>query len=180
MSEQAAALATIDAYVNEHGIDTDRLDDQTVVVILPGEHRLKTNVALAVGEQAVTINAFVVRAPDEHHETVYRWMLERNQRIYGIAYALDRLGDIYLVGHLPLHAVTDDELDRVFGSILQNSDGAFDHLLELGFETSIRREWAWRLSRGENTRNLQAFRHLADPVALAESEGTTDSGSTAD
>lgn len=28
-------------------------------------------------------------------------------------------GDIYLVGHLPLHAVTDDELDRVFGSILR-------------------------------------------------------------
>ena len=24
----------------------------------------------------------------------------------------------------------------------------------------MRKEWAWRISRGESTRNLEAFRHL--------------------
>ena len=34
-----------------------------------------------------------------------------------------------------------------------------------GFGSSIRKEWEWRLSRGEPTHNLEAFRHLAPPDA---------------
>jgi hypothetical protein len=34
-------------------------------------------------------------------------------------------------------------------------------VLELGFASSIRKEWEWRLSRGEPTYNLAAFPHLA-------------------
>jgi hypothetical protein len=32
----------------------------------------------------------------------------------------------------------------------------------MGFLTSMRREWAWRTSRGESTRNLEAFRALLE------------------
>jgi hypothetical protein len=32
----------------------------------------------------------------------------------------------------------------------------------IGFTSSIRREWAWRLKRGESTANLRAFARLAD------------------
>ena len=38
----------------------------------------------------------------------------------------------------------------------------FNTLLELGFASSIRKEWAWRLARGESLKNLQAFRHLIE------------------
>ena len=38
----------------------------------------------------------------------------------------------------------------------------FNELLALGFLGSMRKEWAWRVSRGESTRNLEAFRHLLD------------------
>ena len=34
--------------------------------------------------------------------------------------------------------------------------------LELGFGSSIRREWAWRVKRGESLANLQAFRSFAE------------------
>ena len=34
--------------------------------------------------------------------------------------------------------------------------------LAIGFLTSMRKEWAWRVSRGESTRNLDAFRHLLE------------------
>jgi hypothetical protein len=27
----------------------------------------------------------------------------------------------------------------------------------------MRKEWAWRVDRGESTRNLEAFRHLLEP-----------------
>jgi hypothetical protein len=35
-------------------------------------------------------------------------------------------------------------------------------MLEIGFGSSIRREWDWRVKRGESLANLQAFKHLID------------------
>jgi hypothetical protein len=32
----------------------------------------------------------------------------------------------------------------------------------MGFLESMKKEWAWRTSRGESTRNLDAFRHLLE------------------
>jgi hypothetical protein len=78
--------------------------------------------------------------------------------MYAVAFAVDHSGDIYLDARLPLSAVTADELDRILGSVLTNADESFNALLELGFASSIRKEWEWRISRGESTRNLEAFR----------------------
>ena len=55
---------------------------------------------------------------------------------------------------------TVQEIDRILGAVLQYADSAFNPLLELGFSTAIRREWAWRVSRGESLANLKAFEHL--------------------
>jgi hypothetical protein len=129
-------------------------------VDLPGERRLKTTCRLEVGRHALAVHAFVARNPDENHEAVYRWLLERNLRLFGVAFAVDASGDIYLDGRLSLHAVTADELDRLLGAVLTYADESFNTILELGFATSIRREWGWRESRGEPTDNLEAFRHL--------------------
>jgi hypothetical protein len=93
---------------------------------------------------------------------VYRFLLQRNARLYGVAYMVDRTGDIHLVGRAPLGAVTTPEVDRLLGQVLEAADGDFNTLLELGFASSIRREYAWRTSRGESVANLKAFAHLFD------------------
>jgi hypothetical protein len=129
-------------------------------VELPGERKLKTSCRLHVGRHALSVHAFVARHPDENHEAVYRWLLERNLKLFGVAFAVDASGDIYLDGRLPLDAVSPDELDRLLGAVLTYSDESFNTILELGFATSIRREWAWREQRGEPTGNLEAFKHL--------------------
>ncbi|MGH8775750.1 MAG: YbjN domain-containing protein [Jiangellaceae bacterium] len=129
-------------------------------VELPGERKLKTSCSLAVREHSLVVNAFVARCPDENHAEVHRWLLERNARLSGVAFSVDGHGDIYLVGRLPLHAVTPSEVDRLLGVVLDAADSSFNTILELGFASSIRREWAWRLARGESTRNLAAFEHL--------------------
>jgi hypothetical protein len=134
----------------------------TFVVSMPGTRKLKTTCSLAVGAHSVSINAFVARHPDENHAEVHRWLLERNARMYGVAFAIDRHGDIYLVGRMPLQAVTPHELDRILGSVLEYADGSFNAILERGFASSIRREYDWRVKRGEPTYNLDAFRHLLD------------------
>lgn len=131
-------------------------------VTLPGTHKLSTECALEVAEYAVAVRAFVARRPDENHEAVYRWLLERNLRTYGVAFSLDHQGDVYLTGRLGLAAVTEAEIDRWLGTVAEVADDSFNVILELGFAASIRREWAWRRARGESTANLAAFRHL-DP-----------------
>jgi putative sensory transduction regulator len=133
-----------------------------LVVELPGERRLKTNTILTIGEHSVRVEAFVCRKPDENHEGVYRFLLKRNRRLYGVAYTLDNVGDIYLVGRMALTSVSADEIDAVLGQVLEAVDSDFNTLLELGFRSSIQKEWEWRVSRGESLKNLQAFAHLID------------------
>lgn len=133
-----------------------------LVVQLPGERRLTTNTILSIGEHSLRVEAFVCRKPDENKEGVYRFLLKRNRRLYGVAYTLDNTGDIYLVGRMALASVTAEEIDRVLGQVLEAVDNDFNTLLELGFRTSIQKEWEWRVSRGESLKNLQAFEHLID------------------
>jgi hypothetical protein len=134
------------------------LGDGRFTVDLPGEKKLTTPCRLDVGEHALGVHAFVARNPDENHERVYRWLLERNLKTYAVSFAVDHAGDIYLDGRLPLSAAEPDEIDRLLGSVLAYADDSFNTILELGFASSIRKEWAWRTSRGESTRNLDAFR----------------------
>jgi hypothetical protein len=133
-----------------------------LVVELPGERRLVTNTILSIGEHSVRVEAFVCRKPDENFEGVYKFLLKRNRRLYGVAYTLDNVGDIYLVGRMALHSVTPDEIDSVLGQVLEAVDQDFNTLLELGFRSSIQKEWEWRVSRGESLKNLRAFEHLID------------------
>ncbi|MEU7159528.1 YbjN domain-containing protein [Streptomyces chrestomyceticus] len=155
-----AARQAIEAALDEAGLTWESPADGTYVVTLPGTRKLATTCSLIVGRHSLSINAFVVRHPDENHEAVHRWLLERNTRLYGVSYAIDKLGDIYLVGKLPLAAVTPDELDRILGTVLENADGSFNTLLEMGFASAIRKEYEWRVARGESTRNLEAFSNL--------------------
>ncbi|MFG2863161.1 YbjN domain-containing protein [Streptomyces sioyaensis] len=154
------ARQVIEAALDDAGLEWESPADGTFVVKLPGTRKLSTTCSLIVGKHSLSINAFVVRHPDENDAAVHRWLLERNTRLYGVGYAIDKLGDIYLVGKLPLAAVTPDELDRILGTVLENADGSFNTLLEMGFATAIRKEYEWRVSRGESTRNLDAFAHL--------------------
>jgi hypothetical protein len=110
------------------------------------------------------VEAFVCRRPDEAHEAVYRFLLQRNAKLYGVHYTIDHVGDIYLVGRVSLGAVTADELDRVLGQVVEAADGDFNSLLEIGFASSIQREYEWRVSRGESLANLKAFEHLLTPT----------------
>ena len=149
---------TIRSYLDDSEIDYEEISDGLFSFSLPGEKKLQTAVRLDVGTHALGVHAFVCRKPDENHEQVYRWLLERNLRMYAVAFGLDPLGDIYLDARLPLAAVSAEELDRLLGSVLAYADDSFNTILELGFASSIRKEWEWRRQRGEPTHNLEAFR----------------------
>ena len=162
MGREEQAAAAVREALGELDLAWSETESGLFSVSLPGTRKLVTECALEVGRHALHVRAFVARQPDENHAGVYRWLLERNLKLYGIAFSLDALGDIYLTGRLSLAAVTATEVDRILGAVAQTADDSFNAILELGFAASIRREWVWRRSRGESTANLAAFTHL-DP-----------------
>ena len=150
----------ITEFLESHDLEFESKDENTFLITLPGEKKLQTHCALIIGDHSLSINAFVIRKPDDNEAAVHAWCMSKNAGMYGVAFAINELRDIFLVGRLPLSAVTDREIDRLIGAVLQYSDTSFNPLLELGFASAIRREWAWRVNRGESLANLDAFKHL--------------------
>lgn len=168
--------ATIRLALVEAGLAYDNPQPGAFLVTLPGSHKLATLCWLVVGEHALLVEAFVMRRPDEEQQRLYDLLLTRNARMYGVAWCLDSAGDVFLVGRHARHAVTAEEVDRLLGSVLTYADETFDLMLEIGFGSSIRREWQWRQSRGESLANLAAFARFADPGRAGGGRGDAAAG----
>ena len=160
--DRARAADELAAALDHLGVEVQRDGGDAFLVTLPGERRHRTMVWLIVGAHELLVESFVCRKPDENAEGVYRFLLQRNASLRTVGYALDVVGDIHLVGRLPLEAVTAAEIDTLLGVVLATSDADFNAILERGFASAIRREWAWRVSRGDSVKNLRAFRHLIE------------------
>ncbi|MFI6602776.1 YbjN domain-containing protein [Nonomuraea sp. NPDC050536] len=166
MNDQVDPRDVVEAALKASEVSFEEVHPGAFLVTLPGRRKLATTTWLVVGERAMLVEAFFCRQPDENHAEFYRFLLSKNGGMYGVHFCLDPVGDVYMVGRLPLAAVTEDEVDRLLGCVLTYSDEWFNRALELGFASTIKREWEWRASRGESLKNLQAFAHFADPDRL--------------
>ena len=160
--DQIRIAAAVETALDALGLQAESPVPGSYLVRLEGQRKLATMTWLIVGVHSLHVEAFFCRQPDENHARFYRFLLERNGRMYGVHFAVDRQGDVYLTGRLPLAAVSAEEIDRVLGCVLSYSDENFNAALAIGFESSIRREWAWRIKRGESTANLNAFAQFRD------------------
>jgi hypothetical protein len=170
--EQERAAAAIESALADLGLAAERAQPGSFLVRLAGQRKLATMTWLIVGAHSLLVEAFFCRQPDEDHARFYQFLLKRNGRMYGVHFAVDDVGDVYLVGRLPLAAVSTAEIDRVLGCVLSYSDENFNPALAIGFASSIRREWAWRVKRGESLANLQAFARFADQPTGQAGAGT--------
>lgn len=159
----ADAQRRLSAILADMGVGFESPQPDAFLVRLEGQHKLATMTWLIVGAHSLHVEAFFCRQPDENQAEFYRFLLERGSQMYGVHFALDPVGDVYLVGRLPLAAITPAEIDRLLGCVLSYSDENFDQALMIGFASSIRREWAWRVKRGESLANLAPFARLAEP-----------------
>jgi Putative bacterial sensory transduction regulator len=162
MPADNAARDAIKAALDSLGLTYEQPEPGAYLVRLEGEHKLATLAWLIAGEHSLQVEAFFCRQPDENHAAFYRFLLERNGRMYGVHFALDRTGDVYLTGRLPLSATSGAEIDTLLGCILTYSDETFNEALRIGFASAILREWAWREKRGESLANLRPFADLAN------------------
>src|SRR5215472_8771082 len=86
---EARAVTAIDSALAGLGLAAERPQPGSYLVRLEGQHKLATMTWLIVGAHSLHVEAFFCRQPDEDHARFYRFLLERNGRMYGVHFAVD-------------------------------------------------------------------------------------------
>jgi len=92
-----------------------------------------TTVWFEVGQRTIAIEAYVLPSPPSRREEVFRQCLVRNAGVRRIHFALDRDGDVVLVGRIPLGEVTEEELEITLGEVYDLVERSFRPLVRAAF-----------------------------------------------
>jgi hypothetical protein len=145
----SGAAETIEHFLEQAEITFKRVADGQWAAQLHGDRKHTIPVGIALSGDRVLIESFFMRRPQENREEFYELLLRRNRRAYGVHFAVDAEGDVFLVGARAAAGLSEDELDRIIGSILIEADGLFDAAIAIGFKTYLEADMAWR-ARGGN------------------------------
>jgi hypothetical protein len=102
-------------------------------VRLRGEQKDVFTIWFHLRQRTLHYETYVMPAPEENHGAFYEHLLRRNLKLFGAAFAIGDEEAVFLVGQLPNHAVDDDELDRVLGSLYAWVEQFFRPALRIGF-----------------------------------------------
>lgn len=139
-------LAVVEALIDAWAADT--LADNPVVAAVErapasegrrwflrihGEEKDVYTVWLTLRQRTLHYETYVMPAPEENHGQLYEHLLRRSQGLTGMAFVIGIEDAVFLQGTLPVHAVTDDELDRILGSFYAYVEQCFRPALRIGF-----------------------------------------------
>lgn len=103
-------------------------------VRIPGVSRKWIPVEIEVGPRTTKLTSQVIIEPDEAHADVFRLLLRHNHAARGIAFSIDgKEGVISLVARLANDDVDAAELDRLVGTMVEETETTFRSILEIGF-----------------------------------------------
>lgn len=157
IARREGAPSPVESALDALGVEYDRLGDDTLVLTLVGTHRRSATVSIIDDGRTVVVRSFFMRHPEENREAFYRFLLQCNARTYVVSFCLDAAGDAFLVGRLPVAAISETEIDHVLGCVLTYSDEYFNAALRIGYASAIQRERAWRSRNRESTAHLDGL-----------------------
>ena len=129
MPETSAVVWELDGrlltLLTDLAVPFERVEAGAYVVELHGARRPRTLLWVIAGEQALQLEAFVMHMIDADVARVHGHLLRRNLGLRTVHYAVDDVGDLFLVGSLPHEALHEGGLDGVLGEVLSllESDG---------------------------------------------------------
>lgn len=103
-----------------------------------GEEKDVFTVWLLLRQRTLHYETYLMPAPEEDQARFYEHLLRRNAKLGGAAFSIGAEDGIYLGGELPVDAVTDDELDRILGSLYAYTEQCFRPALQIGFASRLR------------------------------------------
>lgn len=103
-----------------------------------GEQKDVFTIWLHLDQRTLHYETYVMPAPEENHAAFYEHLLRRNRKLYGAAFAVGEENAIFLVGQMANDAVTDDELDRVLGSLYAWVEQFFRPAMRIGYASRFK------------------------------------------
>jgi hypothetical protein len=119
-------------------VDQGEPGERRWYVRLSGEQKSTFTIWFTLRQRTLHYETYVMPAPEEDHARFYEHLLRRNLKLYGAAFAIGEEDAVFLVGQLANEAVTDDELDRVLGSLYQWVEQYFRPAMRIGFATRFK------------------------------------------
>ena len=114
----------------------------------PANAKLKTVTALTIAGDTLLLSAFVIRNPGREPRRGLQAPAAPQPAPARTRVCHRSRRDVYVTGRCPARLIDADYLDHLLGVVLEASDAPFNELLVLGFLTSMKKEWAWRVARG--------------------------------
>jgi len=146
--DRAEVVAQLPGWLEDAGVAADVAGEDRWMTMLAGEWKRTIQVLLHVDERHLRVRSMLCPAVEEQHAEVYGLLLHRNERSAALRFALDGVGDVVLLGQVPLQAVDAARLDELLGEVLVTMDETFNPVLAKGFAAYIEREQRWRESAG--------------------------------
>lgn len=109
------------------------LPERRWYVRMRGEEKEFTTVWLTLGQRTLRYETYVMPAPEENATELFEFLLRRNETLVGAHFSVGAEDAVYLRGELPLVALTEDELDRIIGSLYAYVERYFRAALQIGF-----------------------------------------------
>ena len=114
-------------------VDRGEPGERRWYVRLAGEDKDFTTIWFTLRQRALHFETYVMPAPEENEAEFYAHLLRRNLTFHGMAFAVGAEEAVFLVGALPLTAVSEAQLDRVIGSAWAYVERTFRAALRIGF-----------------------------------------------
>ena len=131
----------VDAYLRQES-DEDRLTlvgsaDGVWDVLVPSYWKESIAVSLRAGDWNLQAEAFFMRAPEENRADAYHLLLQRNVRSGSWRFCANEAGDVLLFALVPNGAVSGEELDRLFGTLVVLIDETYVPYMKLAYERGL-------------------------------------------
>ncbi|MCB0965589.1 MAG: YbjN domain-containing protein [Ilumatobacter sp.] len=125
------------AAVDRGTSDGTMLAEPRWYVRLIGEEKEYITVWLTLGQRTLRYETYVLPDPPEHRDEILDHLMRRNDALVGAAFSVGEEDAIYLRGQIPDTAVTDDELDRIIGTLYTTVEANFRHLVRRAFASKF-------------------------------------------
>ncbi|WP_419918955.1 YbjN domain-containing protein [Candidatus Poriferisocius sp.] len=143
VEELAALGSAIDAWLDDQlrtnptvlTVDRGEPGRHRWYVRMVGEEKAVSTVWFTLGQRQLHCECYFMPAPEENEGQLYEYLLRRNRDLAGLRFAIGVEDAVFLVTELPVHAVTEAEMDRILGSFYAYVERWFRPCMRIGYES---------------------------------------------
>ena len=119
-------------------VDRGEPGERRWYVRMKGEQKDTFTIWFTLRQRTLHYETYVMPAPEENHEAFYEHLLRRNLKLYGAAIAIGAEDAVFLVGQFPNDCVTEDEFDRILGSVYAYVEQFFRPAMRIGYASKFK------------------------------------------